>query len=117
MEWDMKEIKAIIQPFKLTDIINALKAVSGLPGVTVSEVKGFGRTRGCDARDRVTTDFVEYARKMKLEIVVQDEMAAAVVDVIQRHAHTGNPGDGKIFVSTVDDVVRVSTNERGLSGI
>ena len=113
----MKEIKAIIQPFKLTDIINALKAISGLPCVTVSEVKGFGRTRGRDARDRVTTDFVEYARKMKLEIVVRDEMAAAVVDVIQSHAHTGNPGDGKIFVSTVDDVVRVSTNERGISGI
>ena len=113
----MKEIKAIIQPFKLTDVVTALKAISGLPGITVSEVKGFGRTRGANARERVITDFVEYAMKVKLEIVVPEEMAATVVDAIQRHAHTGNAGDGKIFVSTVDDVVRVSTNERGVAGI
>ncbi len=113
----MKEIKAIIQPFKVADVVNALKAISGLPGVTVSEVKGFGRTRDRDARDRVMTDFVEYATKVKLEIVVHDEMAAAVVDVIQSRAYTGKAGDGKIFVSTVDDVVRISTNERGVSGI
>ena len=113
----MKEIKAIIQPFKVTDVVNALKAISGLPGITVSEVKGFGRTRGRDALDKVITDFVEYAKKVKLEIVVPDEMAAAVVDVIQSRAFTGKTGDGKIFVSTVEDVVRISTNERGISGI
>ena len=113
----MKEIKAVIQPFKLTAVVIALKSINGLPGITVSEVKGFGRTHARNARDRVVTDFVEYAMKVKLEVVVPEEMAAAVVNAIQSHAHTGNAGDGKIFVSTVDDVVRISTNERGVSGI
>ena len=112
----MKEIKAIIQPFKLTAVVSALKAIQGLPGVTVSEVKGFGRTRGQSGSDR-RAELVEYVKKIKLEIVVADEMAAAVVDVIQDRAYTGNVGDGKIFVSTVDDVVRVSTNERGAAAI
>ena len=113
----MKEVKAIIQPFKLSEVVSALKNIEGLPGITVSEVKGFGRTRGAGARDVEVSDFIEYVKKIKLELVINDGLTEAVVEAIQSHAHTGSPGDGKIFISTVDDVVRVSTAERGPSAI
>lgn len=113
----MKEIKAIIQPFKLSEVVTALKNIEGLPGITVSEVKGFGRTRGENARDFEVSDFVEYVKKVKLELVITDDMTEAVVQTIQNHAHTGSAGDGKIFISSVDDVVRISTSERGPAAI
>lgn len=109
----MKEIKAIIQPFMLSKVIAALKQVKELPGVTVSEVKGFGRSRAVDAEDKVVDGSIEYAKKVKLEIVVPDTLVEEVIRTIQDKAHTGNPGDGKIFVESVEDVVRVSTGERG----
>lgn len=109
----MKEIKAIIQPYMLTKVINDLHAIENLPGVTVSEVRGFGRNRARGAKDKIVEDFIEYAKKTKLEIVVPDELAEQVVEVITRNAHTGHPGDGLIFVSPVDEVIKIRTGERG----
>lgn len=113
----MKEIKAIIQPFLLSKVVEALKEIEGLPGVTVSDVHGFGRARAVGSRDTVQDGAVEYVKKAKLEIVVTDDLADTVVETIRTKAHTGNPGDGKIFVYTVDDVVRIRTGERGEDGI
>ena len=109
----MKEIKAIIQPFVLDAVINALKQIPQLPGVTVSEVKGFGRSRGMDAGERVVEGAHDYARKVKLEIVVPDDLLEWTLQAIVANAHRGNPGDGKIFISTVDEVIKVRTGERG----
>jgi len=114
----MKEIKAIIQPFMLSKVINALKESESLPGVTVDmSVCGFGRGRAAQAKAKIVEDSVEYVEKAKLEIVVPDHLAETVVQIIQANAHTGNPGDGKIFVYTVDDVIRVRTGERGEAAI
>ncbi len=113
----MKEIKAIIQPFMLSKVINALKEYEGLPGVTVSEVRGFGKTRAKEARNKVLVDSIGYAKKVKLEIVVSDQMLDEVVEIIYRNSHTGRIGDGKIFVSPVDDVMKVRTGERGEKAI
>ena len=108
----MKEIKAIVQPYMLTKVIDCLRSVEDLPGVTVSEVRGFGRNRAKDAKDKIVEDYIEYARKAKLEIVVPDSLAETVVNIIAREAHTGRPGDGLIFVSSVEQVVKVRTGER-----
>ena len=109
----MKEIKAIIQPHMLTKVIDSLKAIENLPGVTVSEVRGFGHIRTESVKEKIVQDFIEYAKKCKLEIVVRDELAEQVLDVITRSAHTGHPGDGLIFVSPVDEVIKIRTGERG----
>jgi nitrogen regulatory protein P-II 1 len=108
----MKEVKAIIQPFMLSNVVDALQAIEGLPGVTVSEVKGFGRGRAKDAAEKIVDGDIEYAKKVKLEIVVPDRLLDAVLVVVKQEAHTGRPGDGLIFVSTVDDVIRIRTGER-----
>jgi nitrogen regulatory protein P-II 1 len=113
----MKEIKAIIRPSKLLEVTEALNEIEGLPGVTVSEIKGFGKSRARNAKDKIAYELVEFIPRIKLEIVVVDEMVDAVVNVIQRHSHTGNTGDGKIFVSTVDETVKIRTNERGREAI
>jgi nitrogen regulatory protein P-II 1 len=111
----MKEIKAIIQPFMLTKVIDALKERDDLPGVTVSEIKGFGNAEG--SQDKIIEDSIGYVKKIKLEIVVSDKIADEVVNIISTHAHTGRPGDGKIFVYTVDEVVKIRTGERGEGAI
>lgn len=113
----MKEIKAIIQPFLLSKVVEALKEIEGLPGVTVSEVRGFGRAQAAGSPDTVQDGSVEYVKKAKLEVVVPDHLVETVVKTIQEKAHTGNPGDGKVFVYTVDEVVRIRTGERGEAGI
>src|SRR5581483_9795812 len=113
----MKEIKAILQPFILSKVIEALKEIEGLPGVTVSDVRGFGKARAIGAPEAFQDDSVEYVKKAKLEIVVPDDVADQVVAIITQHAHTGNPGDGKIFVYQVEDVVRIRTGERGNGAI
>ena len=113
----MKEIKAIIQPFMLSKVIDALKELEELPGVTVSEVTGFGKGRAKQAPVKVIQESIEYARKAKIEIVIPDHLVEAVVRIIQTHAHTGSPGDGKIFISTVDGLVRIRTGERGNKAI
>ncbi|SNB45523.1 P-II family nitrogen regulator [Geobacter sp. DSM 9736] len=113
----MKEIKAIIRPFKLLEVTEELQRIAGLPGVTISEIKGFGKGRAKNAEDKVTYEMVEFIPRIQLEVVVDDEMVAEVVNVIQKYAHTGNTGDGKIFVSTIDDVIKIRTNERGSTAI
>ena len=109
----MKEIKAIIRSSKLLEVTEELHRIEGLPGVTVSEIKGFGKGRAKNAKDKVVYEMVELVPRMQLEVVVSAEMVDEVVNVIQKYAHTGNTGDGKIFVSTVDEVVKIRTNERG----
>ena len=105
----MREIKAIIQPFVVDAVIHALKQIPDLPGITVSEVKGFGRSRAADAAEKIVEGSIEYAKKVKLELVVPEEMLEWAVQAIQANAHRGAPGDGKIFISTVDDVIKVRT--------
>jgi nitrogen regulatory protein P-II 1 len=113
----MKEIKAIIRPFKLLEVMEELHAIKGLPGVTVSEIKGFGKSRAKNAKDKIVYEMVEFVPRIKLELVVHDEMADEVVNVIQKVAHTGNTGDGKIFVIPVEETVKIRTNERGRESI
>jgi nitrogen regulatory protein P-II 1 len=109
----MKEIKAIIRPSKLLEVTEELHEIEGLPGVTISEIKGFGKGRARNATDRIVYEMVEFIPRIQLEVVVHDEMVDEIINVIQKYAHTGNTGDGKIFVSTVDDIVKIRTNERG----
>jgi nitrogen regulatory protein P-II 1 len=113
----MKEIKAIIQPFLLSKVVEALKEIDGLPGVTVSDVRGFGRARAVGSPDPVLDDGVEYVKKAKLEIVVPDRLVESVLQVILEKAHTGNPGDGKVFVYPVSDVMKIRSGERGEDAI
>jgi len=116
-EKTMKEIKAIIRPFKLLEVTEELHKIESLPGVTVSDIKGFGKSRAKNAKDKVVYEMVEFVPRIQLEVVVRDEMAADVVNVIQRVAHTGNTGDGKIFVINVEETVKIRTNERGRDAI
>jgi len=109
----LKEIKAIIRPSKLLEVTEELHRIDGLPGVTVSEIKGFGKSRAKSAKDKVVYELVEFIPRIQLEVVVNDEMVAEVVNVIQKFSHTGNTGDGKIFVVNVEEVVKIRTNERG----
>ncbi len=109
----MKEIKAVIRPSRLLEVTEELHQIDGLPGVTILEIKGFGKGRAKNAADKVTYEMVEFIPRIQLEVVVDDDMVDKVVNVIQKYAHTGNTGDGKIFVSTVDEVVKIRTNERG----
>lgn len=113
----MKEIKAIIRPSKLLEVTEELQKVEGLPGVTILEIRGFGKGRANHAEDKVVYELVEFVPRIQLEVVVTDEMVVEVVDVIQKYSHTGNTGDGKIFVSTVDEIVKIRTNERGREAI
>jgi len=109
----MKEIKAIIRPAKLLKVTEELRKIEGLPGVTVSEIRGFGKSRSKNSIDQVVYEMVEFVPRIKLEVVVVDEMVEDVVKVIQKYSHTGNSGDGKIFVVSVDEVIKIRTNERG----
>jgi nitrogen regulatory protein P-II 1 len=113
----MKEIKAIIRPAKLLEVTEELHEIDGLPGVTIFEIKGFGKGKAKGAQDKVVYEMVEFMPRIQLEVVVADEMVDRVVNIIQKHAHTGNTGDGKIFVSTVDEMVKIRTNERGMDAL
>lgn len=106
----MKMITAIIKPFKLDDVREALADV-GIQGVTVTEVKGFGRQKGHTELYRGAEYVVDFLPKLKLEIAVTDEQVEEVVQTIQETAHSGKIGDGKIFVSSLDQVVRIRTGE------
>jgi nitrogen regulatory protein P-II 1 len=103
----MKKIEAIIKPFKLEEVKDALNEI-GLEGMTVTEVKGFGRQKG--HTEKYTVDFLP---KIKLEVVLSNERADSAVTAIVKAARTGKIGDGKIFVSTIDDSVRIRTEEKG----
>jgi nitrogen regulatory protein P-II 1 len=113
----MKEIKAIIRPFKLLDVVTELQKIENLPGVTISDIRGFGKSKAKDAREKIMDGVIAYVQKVKIEVVVPDEMVETVINTIQASAHTGNPGDGKIFINPVDDVIKIRTNERGAGAI
>jgi len=112
----MKKIEAIIKPFKLDEVKDALSEI-GLKGITVIEAKGFGRQKGHTELYRGAEYIVDFLPKVKLEIVVDDEMLDRAVEAIQTAAHTGRIGDGKIFIVPLEDVVRVRTGERGNDAI
>jgi nitrogen regulatory protein PII len=106
----MKKIEAIIRPFKLEDVKIAL-VNAGIVGMTVSEVRGFGRQKGQVERYRGSEFTVEFLQKLKLEIVVDDDRVETVVQAVQDAARTGEIGDGKIFISTIDSVIRIRTGD------
>lgn len=112
----MKKIEAIIRPFKLDDVKIAL-VNAGIVGMTVSEVRGFGRQKGQTERYRGSEYTVEFLQKLKIEVVVDDETVDMVVDKVITAARTGEIGDGKIFISPVDDIVRIRTSEKGDAAI
>ena len=113
----MKEIKAIIQPFMLENVLDALREYGELPGLTVSEVRGWGKSRAAGVRDAAREGGHAFAKKTKLEIVLTDETAETVVDLIARATRTGRPGDGKIFIFNVKDVLKIRTGERGVDAV
>ena len=112
----MKLIIAIIKPFKLEEVKDALSAV-GVEGMTVSEAKGFGRQKGHTEIYRGNEYTVDFLPKVRLEIAIADELVAAAVEAITKHAKTGKIGDGKIFVMPLEEAVRIRTDERGESAI
>ena len=112
----MKKIEAVIKPFKLDEVKDALQEL-GLHGMTVVEAKGFGRQRGHTELYRGAEYVVDFLPKHKIEIIVSDDMAEEAISVITKTAQTGKIGDGKIFLSTIDDVVRIRTGERGNSAV
>ncbi len=112
----MKLITAIIKPFKLDDVREALSEI-GVQGITVTEVKGFGRQKGHTELYRGAEYVVDFLPKVKLEIAVDADMAEKVIESIRNAANTGKIGDGKIFVSPVEDVIRIRTGETGAEAL
>jgi nitrogen regulatory protein P-II 1 len=108
----LKKVEAIIKPFKLDEVKEALNEI-GIQGITIGEVKGFGRQKGHTELYRGAEYVVDFIPKIKMEIIVSDEMVGKVVDAIEQAAKTGRIGDGKIFVTPVEEVVRIRTGERG----
>jgi nitrogen regulatory protein P-II 1 len=108
----MKKIEAIIKPFKLDEVKDALNEI-GIQGMTVTEVKGFGRQKGHTETYRGSEYKVEFLPKVKVEVALADELVDAAVDAVLKTAKTGKFGDGKVFVSTLEQVVRIRTGERG----
>jgi nitrogen regulatory protein P-II 1 len=112
----MKKIEAVIRPYKLDDVKEALTKV-GVQGMTILEAKGFGRQKGHTELYRGAEYVVDFIPKVKLEVVVEDAMLDTVLQAIQESAQSGKIGDGKIFVSTIDDVIRIRTGEHGAGAI
>jgi nitrogen regulatory protein P-II 1 len=112
----MKKVEAIIKPFKLDEVKDALTKL-GIFGMTITEVKGFGRQKGHVEVYRGTEYEVNFIPKIKIEVVVPDAIISKVIDVILEKAKTGNIGDGKIFIFSLEDVIRIRTNERGEAAI
>ena len=112
----MKKIEAIIKPFKLDEVKEALHKV-GLQGLTVLEAKGFGRQKGHTELYRGAEYVVAFLPKVKIELIVDDDMLQHAVEAIQQAAHTGRIGDGKIFITSVEEAIRVRTGERGREAI
>lgn len=108
----MKKIEAIIRPYKLDDVREALNAI-GIRGITVTEIKGYGRQKGHTEVYRGSEYKIEFLPKIKLEIVVNDPMVEQVISTIIHSSKTGEVGDGKIFISDVDEVIRIRTEESG----
>ena len=112
----MKLVTAIIKPFKLDEVREALSGI-GVQGITVTEVKGFGRQKGHTELYRGAEYVVDFLPKVKIELLVDDQRAAKCAEVIEHTARTGHIGDGKIFVSGVDEVIRIRTGESGADAI
>ncbi|WP_421709881.1 P-II family nitrogen regulator [Algihabitans sp.] len=112
----MKKIEAIIKPFKLDEVKEALHEV-GIKGITVIEAKGFGRQKGHTELYRGAEYVVDFLPKVKVEVVLDDNLVERAVEAIQQAAHTGRIGDGKIFVSSVDEAIRIRTGERGVEAV
>ncbi len=112
----MKKIEAIIKPFKLEEVKDALGEI-GIEGMTISEVKGFGRQKGHTEIYRGSEYAMDFLPKIKIELVVPDQLLDRAVEAITKSAKTGKIGDGKIFISTVEDAVRIRTEERGSQAI
>ncbi len=112
----MKKIEAIIKPFKLDEVKNALTKI-GVLGMTVTEVKGFGRQKGHTESYRGTEYAIDFLPKSKIELIIPDELVNQVMEAIERAAKTGKIGDGKIFLSPVEEVIRIRTGERGREAI
>ena len=112
----MKKIEAIIKPFKLDEVKEALHDV-GIQGITVLEAKGFGRQKGHTELYRGAEYVVDFLPKVKIEVVIDDAMTERVVDAIQNAAETGRIGDGKIFISSIDQAIRIRTGEQGSDAI
>ena len=112
----MKLIEAIIKPFKLDEVKDALNAI-GIEGITVSEVKGFGRQKGHTELYRGAEYVVDFIPKIKMEIAVSDDLVAKVVETIQTTAKTGRIGDGKIFIISLEEAIRIRTGENGADAI
>ncbi len=108
----MKKIEAITKPFKLDDVKDALHEI-GIAGITVTEAKGFGRQKGHTELYRGAEYVVDFLPKVKVEVVLDDDLLDRAVEAIQQAAHTGRIGDGKIFVTNIEDVLRIRTGERG----
>ena len=111
----MKIITAMVQPFMLSKVTNALEQLEGFPGITITDARGFGREKSAHAHGSphaVREEFVEYIKKTRIEIVSPDEMADTIVETIVTAAHTGNNGDGKVFVWPVECAIRIQTGER-----
>ena len=112
----MKKIEAIVKPFKLDEVREALSEL-GVTGLTVTEVKGFGRQKGHTELYRGAEYVVDFLPKVKLEIIVKDEVVTQVVDAVLKSAKTGRIGDGKIFVTSVEQVIRIRTGESGEAAV
>ena len=108
----MKEIKAYIKPHKLSDVTLALHQLKGLTGMSVMDVRGFGHTRGTEAHHRTIDDLEDYLPHVKIEIICKDELVENIISTIEKAAHTGLHGDGKIYVSEIKNAIRISTGER-----
>ena len=108
----MRKIEAVIKPFKLDEVKEALHGI-GIQGMTVTEVRGFGRQKGHTELYRGAEYVVDFLPKIKIEIAVRDEMVDKVIDAIVKAANTGRIGDGKIFVTPMEEVIRIRTGERG----
>ena len=112
----MKKIEAIIKPFKLDEVKDALNQI-GLKGITVLEAKGFGRQKGHTELYRGAEYVVDFLPKVKIELIIEDEMVEKAVEAIRRAAQTGRIGDGKIFVSNIEGAIRIRTGESGVDAI
>ena len=112
----MKKIEAIIKPFKLEDVKEALSEI-GIQGMTVTEVKGFGRQKGHTEIYRGSEYTVDFLPKVKLEVVIDDDRADDVAGAIVKAANTGKIGDGKVFISTVEQAIRIRTGETGVDAV
>jgi len=112
----MKKVEVIIKPFKLDDVKEALHSI-GVQGMTVTEVKGFGRQKGHTEIYRGSEYTVDFLPKIKIEVVVPEDQTEEAVDAIVRTAKTGKIGDGKVFVSPVDDAIRIRTEEKGANAV